>query len=220
MSTDILELIENAPYEETTELALVDNVIQQFNGNKPYSFDANKALMKIYQINSNNAKADIVAKIMALSLMNLPSSDLLAITYLIPRKLASDTVIETMLKRSDLLERGQYIEFWESYPEGEIFSSPNFIKAIKNFILINISDTFKSITKDHFKSALGLNDNEITSFANDNKHIIADHSGDSISFVPKASHTIKASKEKETETLVVGEVLRIVDSIKECRSKK
>ena len=44
--------------------------------------------------------------------------------------------------------------------------------------------------------------------------------GDSISFVPKASHTIKASKEKETETLVVGEVLRIVDSIKECRSKK
>ena len=155
---------------------------------------------------------------MALSLMNSPSSDLLAITYLIPRKIASDETIESILKRSDLLERGQYNEFWQSYPDGEIFSSPNFIKAIKTFILTNISDTFKSITKDHFKAALGLKDSEVNSFADANKNVIADHSGDSITFVSKVSHTIKASK--ETETLVVGEILRIVDSIKECRSKK
>lgn len=214
----LLDLIENAPYEASTESVLVEYVLEEFNGTKPYSFDANKALMKIYQINANNARVDIVSKIMALSLMNLPSSDLLAITYLIPRKIASDETIELILKRSDLLERGQYNEFWQSYPDGEIFSSPNFIKAIKSFILINISDTFKSITKDHFKAALGLNDNEVNSFAVANKNVIADHSGDSITFVSKVSHTIKATK--ETETLVVGEILRIVDSIKECRSKK
>jgi len=218
MSNNILNLIETAPYDETTEIALTEYVLEEFNGTKPYSFDANKALMKIYQINANNARADIVSKIMALSLMNLPSSDLLAITYLIPRKIASDETIESILKRSDLLERGQYNEFWQSYPQGEIFSSSSFISAIRNFILTNISDTFKTITKEHFKSALGLKDNEVNSFVDANKSIITSCVGDSIIFAPKSTHTVKASN--ENESLVVGEILRIVNSVRECRTKK
>ena len=218
MSNNILSLIENSPYDESTEKALTEYVLEEFNGTKPYLFEANKALMKIYQINANNTKADIVARIMALSLMNLPSSDLLAITYLIPRGIASDTVIETLLKRSDLLERGQYNEFWQSYPQTEIFSSPSFIKAIRNFILTNISDTFKSITKEHFQSALGLKDNEVNAFVDANKSLISSSAGDSISFVAKSTHSVKAAN--ENEGLVVGEILRIVNSVRECRTKK
>ena len=94
----------------------------------------------------------------------------------------------------------------------------SFISAIRNFILTNISDTFKTITKEHFKSALGLKDNEVNSFVDANKSIITSCVGDSIIFAPKSTHTVKASN--ENESLVVGEILRIVNSVRECRTKK
>jgi len=172
MDQQLLALVESAPYDVSTATGLEAFVVAQL-ANKTYDFTANKALLKNYQVNPTTAKADFVAKLLILSLMRLPSSDFLALTYLIPTQLAGNANIAVIRKAADSLERGKFREFWEQFvPAQALFTEAvGFVDSIRLFIVSNLRDTFKSIPKALFQQQLGLDEVSVVSFCDSNKFI-------------------------------------------------
>ncbi len=173
MDPQITNLVENFAYDVSTGAKLEAHVVSQLS-QKTYDFLANKALLKNYQVNNDILKVDFVCNVLILSLMRLPSTDFLAITYLIPTKLITNSNVMLIQKCADFLERGKFHQFWEEYvtaPE-TLFSQANgFVDFIRLFILSNLRDTFKNIPKTLFQQQLGLNESSIVSFCESNKLI-------------------------------------------------
>ena len=112
--TQIYGLIANEPYELSTLSALENYVSYQLKG-REYDFEANKALLRSYQVNAEQVKLDIVVSTMVLSLMRLPSTDFLALSFIIPGKLPLQLKLKQVQKFADLLERAEFVKFWEEY---------------------------------------------------------------------------------------------------------
>jgi hypothetical protein len=171
MDQQIVILLENFAYEVSSVAKLEAHVTNQLS-QTTYDFLANKALLKNYQVNSDLVKVDIVSNILLLSLMRLPNTDFLALSYLIPTKLLANSNIVLIQKCADLLERGKFNQFWEEYvsgPQSLFVQAENFVHAIRLFILSNLRDTFKNISKALFMQQLGLNDSSIIAYCESNK---------------------------------------------------
>lgn len=171
MDQQIITLVENFAYEASTGAKLEVHVQNQLS-QQLYDFSANKALLKNYQVNSSIMKVDFVCQVLVLSLMRLPSTDFLALSYLIPSSLTSNSNVMLIQKCADLLERGKFHQFWEEYVTAPqtLFSQANgFVDFIRLFILSNLRDTFKTIPKNMFQQQLGLNDSTIVAFCDSNK---------------------------------------------------
>jgi CSN8/PSMD8/EIF3K family len=164
--TDILSVIANEPYELSTLSALEKYVTVQLN-EKEYDFEANKALLRSYQINAEHVKLDVVVNVMVLSLMRLPSTDFLALSYIVPGKLPLQPKLKQVQKFADLLERAEFLKFWEEYsaPEQSITASAiGFADYVRSFIMSNTRDTFRNISKDLLQQFLGLSAAETDTF--------------------------------------------------------
>ena len=164
--TDILALVANEPYELSTLSALEKYVTVQLN-EKEYDFEANKALLRSYQINAEHVKLDVVVNTMILSLMRLPSTDFLALSYIIPGKLPLQPKLKQVQKFADLLERAEFGKFWEEYsaPDQTLTSAAvGFADFIRAFIMNNTRDTFRNISKELLQQFLALSSSEIDAF--------------------------------------------------------
>lgn len=172
MNQQLIDQLESAPYDGNTAASLEVYLTAQLS-NKQYDFSANKALLKNYQNSPSTAKPDFISKLLILSLMKLPSSDFLALSYMIPTQLANNPNIVTVQKCADALERGKFREFWELYvPSQTLFAeAAGFVEAVRLFIVSNLRDTFKSIPKVLFQQQLGLDDVSVVSFCESNKFI-------------------------------------------------
>lgn len=99
--------------------------------------EANKALLKNYQANSHLVNVTAVTNIMALSLMRLPASDYLAVSYLLPKpaKVTGSTAFKALTKLAELLERALFEEAWAEYAANRaIFDAvKGFEAGIKSF---------------------------------------------------------------------------------------
>jgi hypothetical protein len=172
--SQIHSLIETAPYELGTATKLEALVAQQSSSGR-YDFVANKALLRNYQVNSTNAKIDVVASILILSLMRLPSTDFISLNYLIPAQFVSHATVVAIQEAAALLERGHYLAFWESFvvPSNNVLfqSAVGFVDLVRLFILGNLRDTYTSIPKNLFSQQLGLNESSIEPFCAGNSFI-------------------------------------------------
>ena len=169
-AVDLAGLLSSAPYDKGTAAALEEHVGYQLAGTRKYDFDANKILLKNYQLNADIVNADVIANILILSLMELPNTYYLALSYLIPSKLVSSPRISTIKKCADHLERGQYREFWLEYSASADTFAParEFPSAIRNAILSNLRDTCKSLPKETFQEFLELNSSNFNTFCDGN----------------------------------------------------
>lgn len=166
-------LLEDAIYEKSTAVTLEAHVANQIK-QTTYDFAANKALLKNYQVNDDIMNVEVVSNILILSLMRLPTTDYLSLSYLIPPRALANTNIKSIQKCADLLERGKFFEFWEEYvnaPESLYTPVAGFVDAIRFFILSNIRDTYKSIPKSVLQQQLGLNDSGLIAYCDSNKFV-------------------------------------------------
>ena len=62
---------------------MLEEYVQYQIDNRVYDFDANMALLKMYQFDPSNFQGDKVADILLLALTNLPKSDFLLCKYLL-----------------------------------------------------------------------------------------------------------------------------------------
>lgn len=164
--TDILGLIANEPYELSTLLSLERYVGMQLN-EREYDFEANKALLRSYQVNAEHVKLDVVVNTMVLSLMRLPSTDFLALSYIIPGKLPLQPKLKQVQKYADLLERAEFPKFWDEYAAADqsiTSSADGFKDLIRTFIISNTSATFTNISMELLQSFLGLSASETEAF--------------------------------------------------------
>jgi translation initiation factor 3 subunit K len=113
--------------------------------NSAYDFDANLAILKLYQfypqttnmevrahaaapprvacllpaflaLTRQRYRTQVVAKILAKALMAIPGTDFLLCTYLISEQIKVDAAVEALYNLSGLLEQAEFKTFWETYP--------------------------------------------------------------------------------------------------------
>ncbi len=170
----INSLIETAIYDVNTALKLESYVNHQLTS-RTYDFNANKALLKNYQVNTSIMKLDVVCNILVLSLMRLPSADFITLNYLLPAKFVNHAHIQAIQECAGLLERGHFLGFWEHFVSesaNSLFApAVGFVDFIRMFILGNLRDTYTAIPKKLFAQQLGLNETSIEPFCEGNKFI-------------------------------------------------
>ena len=92
---------------------LEEFVDAQVQGHQEYLFEANHRLIKLYQLFSKH-NVEYIAKICCLALSSYPSTDLLALTYMIPVHILKDetSILPAITECSKLLQNCQFQEFW------------------------------------------------------------------------------------------------------------
>ena len=217
MAAMVAMKIENDPYELATLAALESYVIQQLK-TKEYDFEANKALLRSYQVNAEQVKLDTVVAVMILAVMRLPSTDFLALSYIIPGKLPMQPKLKQIQKFADLLERAEFVKFWEEYTASDkSLTDPaaGFVDAIRTFIVSTTAQTFRNISKDQLRQFLGFATvADVDTFCKTCASI-DQVSGDTVSFVRSEA----GQKSKNDEGLRLDEALRLVDAVRAGASK-
>lgn len=110
-------LMVKGSYKTSNQSTLEAYVDAQATGDGEYYFEANKALLKIYQFLPETADPNKVALILLLAMLDFPSAttDWLALSYLIPERLQKTEPISTVLRCSKALDACTFIEFWDLF---------------------------------------------------------------------------------------------------------
>lgn len=209
---DMLLKVENDPYELSTLALLESHVIQQLSRAKDYDFESNKALLRSYQVNADQAKLDVVVQVMLLALMRLPSTDFLALSYIIPGKFPQQDKLKQIQKFADLLERAEFVKFWEEYAASDksvTDVAAGFVEAVRTYIASTTRDTFRNISREQLRQFLGLGGvAEVDAFCK-TCACVEQITGDVVVF--KQS---EAGQKRPEEGLRLDEALRLVDAVR------
>jgi translation initiation factor 3 subunit K len=108
----IQKLLTDSPYSASNQAPLEAHVDAQAKGDAPYFMDANRSLLKLYQFFPQSANESKYALVLLLSLLQFPSTDVLALSYLVPERIQTTEPCATILKCADLLDSCQFEEFW------------------------------------------------------------------------------------------------------------
>jgi CSN8/PSMD8/EIF3K family len=108
-------LLKKSPYSSSNLETLEAYVDAQASGEALYFMDANRSLLKLYQFAPQNIKEDKVAVILLLALLEFPSTDLLALRYLVPERVQKADACDAILSCSALLDACKFTEFWPAY---------------------------------------------------------------------------------------------------------
>lgn len=112
---EITSLLESSAYSAESIPQLAAYVQAQASGAAPYSFAANRALTKLYQIFPDKEDESTIARVLLLSLLEFPSTDLLALSCLIPERVQTSGSCEAVLRCFDLLDSCQFAAFWTAF---------------------------------------------------------------------------------------------------------
>lgn len=155
---DILNLISDAPYDINTVKALEEHVNSQSVGRIKYNADVMKGLLKAYQVLPEISNVDLVGNVLILSLMELPTTNYLALSYIVSPKLWSNPRLAVIKSCANFLERAQYTEFWSKYSDNtEVFDRVRgFVSSIRQFIAGSLRETCTSLSKQVFSQNLNL----------------------------------------------------------------
>jgi translation initiation factor 3 subunit K len=108
-------LLLKSPYSASNQGVLEAYVDAQAKGECPYYMDANRSLLKLYQFSPQSANETKVSLILVLALLEFPSTDLLALSYLVPERMQNAEPCATILKCADLLESCKFSDFWKAF---------------------------------------------------------------------------------------------------------
>jgi translation initiation factor 3 subunit K len=150
-------LLEKQRYDAAILPQLEAYVDAQCSG-EGYDLDANLAVLKLYQFHPEQLKVPTVAKILVKALMNLPSTDYLACTYLLPERVLDEEPISTIAAVAAKLESCSFREVWAVItPMRSVLSDiPGFDAAIRKFMLGTVEITYQSVPVGHLRASLGL----------------------------------------------------------------
>lgn len=213
-ATRLAHILDKAPYEASSTVELEAFVTHLLRTNT-YDFSIVNALFKNYQVNASSAKIESVCHGLILALMQLPKTDFLSLTYLIPTKLSGHQDIVLLQNCADLLQKGKFGDFWELYvsvPDIFFSSAAGFVDAVRVFILVNLRDTFRSVAKEYFQNSLGLDAESIITYCQSNE-FVEKISGDVVIFTLNEHNQNNQSQVNEG-LLRMEESLRLVEFLK------
>jgi hypothetical protein len=175
-----------------------------------YDFTANKALLKLYQCYPDLLSTEVVTRVLCLSMMRMPSTDYLVLSYLVSgQALSTDPALATLHAASTLLETGKFTAFWALRGDHKaIFDAKNFDHSIREYIVQNISSTFKNIKVDQLCGMLGLSAGALASFQAESAFKF-EVSGDNAVFL--SNDQVKGTTGQFGGMLRIDEVMRLMD---------
>jgi hypothetical protein len=185
-------LLSKSPYSASNQAPLEAYVDAQAKGSCPYHMDANRCLLKVYQISPQSANADKVALILLLALLEFPATDLLALSYLVPERTQKSEPCATILQCADLQKSCKFVEFWEAFAsiEGDeqiksLVSGSN--EKCQRAILEVLALTYKTAKSSQILPALKMTStDEISKLSNT---CVESVSGDAIVFTTSEENT-------------------------------
>ena len=204
----------NLDYSSANALELEKLVSAQIIGSSNYDFESNKMLLKIYATYPEMVKMDMILSTLILSMMQLPNTDFLAMTYLVPLSCKSDEKYKLILSCVSHLEGGRFKEFWEIYNDDKtLFSAKDFLDGIRNFIMKSIRNTFSSIEKSLITIMLGFsNSNEVDNFIKISPEVDTTSSNtNSISLIKNSEN--QKSSSNYGESLKVTEIFGLLNNV-------
>lgn len=149
------------PFSAEAATALEALVDLQAGGEAAYDFDANRHLLKAYSFGAAQAAPDTVARVLALALMRLPRTDMLACTYLVPVRMHGEAPVRAVLSLAEMLESAQYARFWRECEDddaarGVISGVSGFLDAVRDFVAVTIEKTYTAVPRDAAAALLSL----------------------------------------------------------------
>jgi len=127
-----------------------------------YDLDVGLAVLKLYQFHPDELKAASVAKVLIKALMQLPQTDYLACTYLVPERILDDAPVSHVVAAAAHLESCRFREFWGAIgpvrEAGLLECAPGFEAAVRSFVLRTFEITYQTVPLAHLSESLGLAD--------------------------------------------------------------
>mmetsp|Transcript_27025 Transcript_27025/g.73049 ORF Transcript_27025/g.73049 Transcript_27025/m.73049 type:complete len:214 (-) Transcript_27025:468-1109(-) len=125
-----------------------------------YDLDANLALLRFYQFQPSAIDVKVLAKVLLLSIMQLPSSDFKVCLHLVPERLhQNDETISKVVSLATALETTRFSDFWAMTAGDckDVASMvPGFADAVRKYVLHVIGITFQRTSKAVLADALNL----------------------------------------------------------------
>jgi len=153
------ELVQQKPYDRTS-IAKLEEFVASAVKNEQYDFEIVKSLLKLYGVYPEEIKIDVVANVLVLALMRLPSTDFLNLACLVPHKLQKKEPLKSIFTCADHLDRCQFVEFWTARnAEGTsaLFGGvKGFDAAVRVFALSCVQATCRNISTEKLQAILGF----------------------------------------------------------------
>ena len=204
MSTDeekpprefVESLMAKASYKTSNQSTLEEYVDAQATGEGEYYFEANKALLKIYQFLPQSTDPNKVALVLLLAMLAFPSAstDWLAVSYLVPERLQKTEPISTVLRCNNLLDSCDFVEFWKVF-ETLNADGDKYIKALvsrgtevlQNGILQAMALTYRTASLDKVLTNLNMESSSAATLKD--IECIESVSADTVTFVAATENT-------------------------------
>ncbi len=112
-----------------------------------YDLECNLAVLKLYQFHPEKSKAGVVAKILAKALMNLPGTDYLLCTYLLPERSWEESELAAVAAVAAQLEVCAFRSVWKLLEplSSLLHQIPGFESALREFVLDTMQITYQVI---------------------------------------------------------------------------
>eukprot|EP00630_Chrysocystis_fragilis_P012743 CAMPEP_0197408926 /NCGR_PEP_ID=MMETSP1165-20131217/29150_1 /TAXON_ID=284809 /ORGANISM="Chrysocystis fragilis, Strain CCMP3189" /LENGTH=226 /DNA_ID=CAMNT_0042935369 /DNA_START=12 /DNA_END=692 /DNA_ORIENTATION=+ len=154
-------------FNESSIELLEENVRAQVAAGT-YDFEANKALVKLYQISPWRCEAQVLALVLVKAMMARPAEDLTALRLMCPEALLESTpLLRRIGKCESMLESARFGEFWELARDEVVDLVPGFADSLRHFILRLLADTFATVSVDLVAAALGVQASDVRRLAAD-----------------------------------------------------
>lgn len=109
-----------------------------------YDLDANLALLKLYLLYPEEAKVDVIERVLLKALMAFPATDFHLCMYQIPEKY--HTQLKEVIQLAQWLEMAKFTKFWKDAEAVEALGqATGWQDAVRSFIGGVISSTYRSI---------------------------------------------------------------------------
>lgn len=153
------ELIQQKPYDRSS-IAPLEEFVASAIATEQYDFEIVKGLLKLYGVYPEETKTAVVANVLGLALMRLPSTDFLSLSCLVPGKLQNKETLKFIFTCADHLERCKFVEFWAVRNEEGVREILNNIKgfdqALRVFVLNSVQSVCRTVSQEKLQSMLGF----------------------------------------------------------------
>ena len=139
-----------------------------------YDFELNLALLNLYQLHTDEAKEEVLVKVLAKALTALPNPDYQLCKAVTSKALSDSASVQWLDGLADQLEMGEFQAFWRSAAGGgdaekpaiDLLKLKGFADAVRKHILGLVSITYQSIPAAALGDILQLQGAELDSAAN------------------------------------------------------
>ncbi|KAI4601368.1 hypothetical protein KJ359_012560 [Pestalotiopsis sp. 9143b] len=174
--SEIATIISGLERYNPEAVPFLENYLKEQCENKYTDGNANRTLLKLYQLNPDRLKDDVVTNILVKALTNFPSPQFSLALHIVPPSILAPNsradlseAIGHLRELNNQLEGAQYARFWDMIDNDDLCADliadvTGFEELIRIRIATLVSHAYREIDLSVLSSWLGLNDAKAKTF--------------------------------------------------------